>query len=99
LVVTTGFLVANMRVARRDGAYPSRQKNSIVIILAFLVPYLYLMMMVSLALAWKFSIGYFFSAMLTPVVVTIYESNAHGKFYVQEEEVDDRLTRTLVFRA
>jgi len=99
LVVTTGFLVANMRVARRDGAYPSRQRNSIIIILAFLVPYLYLMLIESLSLAWKFSIGYFFSALLTPIVVTMYESQSHGKFYVQEEEVDDRLTRTLVFRA
>jgi hypothetical protein len=99
LVVTTGFLVANMRVARRDGAYASRQRNSIVIILAFLAPYLYLMMIKSLSLAWKFSIGYFFSAMLTPIVVMVYEMQSHGKFYVQEEEVDDRLTRTLVFRA
>jgi membrane protein CcdC involved in cytochrome C biogenesis len=99
VVVTTGFLVANMRVARRDGSYASRQRNGIVIILAFLVPYVYLMMMVSLSLAWKFSVGYFFSAMLTPIVVMAYESMSHGKFYIQEEEVDDRLTRTLVFRA
>jgi peptidoglycan/LPS O-acetylase OafA/YrhL len=99
MVVTTGFLIANMRVARRDGSYPSRQKNSIVIILAFLVPYVYLMMFVNLSLAWKFSIGYFFSAVLTPIVVMVYESHARGKFFVQEEEVDDRLTRTLVFRA
>ena len=74
-------------------------RNSLFIILAFLVPYVYLMMMVSLSLAWKFSIGYFFSAVLTPIVVMVYESQSHGKFYVQEEEVDDRLTRTLVFRA
>ena len=99
LVVTTGFLVANMRVARRDGTYLTRQKNSIVIILAFLVPYLYLMLFKSLELAWKFSIGYFFSMMVTPIVVMVYESYARGKFYVQEEELDDRLTRTLVFRA
>ena len=99
LVVTTGFLVANMRVARRDGSYVSRLRNSLFIALAFLAPYLYLMLFESLSLAWKFSIGYFFSAMLTPIVVMIYESQSHGKFYVQEEEVDDRLTRTLVFRA
>ncbi len=99
LVVTTGFLVANMRVARRDGTFESRQRNSLFIILAFLAPYLYLMMFVRLELAWKFSIGYFFSAMLTPIVVMVYESMSRGKFYVQEEEVDDRLTRTLVFRA
>jgi len=63
------------------------------------VPYLYLMLMVSLSLAWKFSIGYFFSALLTPIVVMVYESYARGKFFVQEEEEDDRLTRTLLFRA
>jgi hypothetical protein len=99
LVVTTGFLVANMRVARRDGSYVSRMRNSLFIALAFLAPYLYLMLFESLSLAWKFSIGYFFSAMLTPVVVMAYESMSRGRFFVQEEEIDDRLTRTLVFRA
>lgn len=97
-IVITGFVVANMRKAKRDGSYAAKQRYGLVIILAFLVPYAYLILFIDPAQAWRFSIGYFASAVVTPIVVGAYESLSDGKFYVLEEEVDDRLTRTLVFR-
>ena len=98
-IVMNGFVMANMWAARKRGTISTRQRNGAVIILAFLVPYLYLILLVSPAEAWRFSIGYFFSAIMTPMVVMVYESFANGKFFIQEEEVEDRLTRTLVFRS
>lgn len=98
-VVMSGFVMANMRIAKKEGSYVARQRYGVLIILAFLVPYLYLILFVAPAQAWRFSIGYFLSAVLTPIVVMAYESLSDGKFFIQEEEVDDRLTRTLVFRS
>ena len=97
-IVIAGFVLANMRRAKKDGSYAARQKYGVVIILAFLVPYAYYLLFKDPAEAWKFSIGYFASAIITPFVVMAYEALSDGKFYVQEEEVNDRLTRTLVFR-
>lgn len=97
-VLMGGFVMANMRTAKKEGSYVARQKYGVLVIMGFLVPYIYLIMFVSPAQAWRFSIGYFLSAVLTPIVVIAYEALSNGKFFIQEEEVDDRLTRTLVFR-
>ena len=98
LLVTSGLVIFYMTRAKRSGSYPARQLYGIILILVFLVPYLYLMLFIAPADAWRFSLGYFLSAMLSPLAVIIFESYANGKFYVQEEEVDNRLTRTLVFK-
>ena len=99
LVAMNGFVIYNMRIARREGKYPARQLNGLIIFLAFLVPYLYYILLVNPAGAWRFSIGFFFSALITPLMVKAYESIARGRFFIQEEEVEDKLTRTLVFRS
>lgn len=99
LASMNGFVIYNMRLAKREGRSPARQLNGLVILLAFLVPYLYYILLVNPAGAWRFSIGFFLSAAVTPLIVKAYESYARGKFFIQEEEVDDRLTRTLVFRS
>jgi hypothetical protein len=97
-IVMGGLVVTNMRRAKRAGAYSAKQWYGAVIILAFVVPYAYFILFVNPSSAWRFSIGYFLSALLTPLVVVSYEAFADGKFYIEEEDVDDRLTRTLVFR-
>jgi hypothetical protein len=99
LVAMNGFVIYNMRVARREGKCPAKQFNGLIISLAFLVPYIYYVLLVNPAGAWRFSIGFFLSAVITPLIVKAYESFSRGKFFIQEEEVDDRLTRTLVFRS
>ena len=99
ILAMNGFVIYNMRVAKREGKTPANQLNGILILLLFLVPYLYYLLLVSGASAWRFSIGFFLSAVITPVIVKAYEAVARGKFYVREEEVDDKLTRTLVFRS
>jgi hypothetical protein len=88
-----------MRTAKREGRNATRQLNGMIILLAFLVPYLYYLLFVNPANAWRFSMGFFLSAVVTPIIVKAYESVTRGKFFIQEEEVDDRLTRTLVFRS
>jgi hypothetical protein len=99
LASMNGFVIYNMRLAKREGRSPARQLNGLIILLAFLVPYLYYILLVNPAGAWRFSIGFFLSAAVTPLIVKLYESYSRGKFFIQEEEVDDRLTRTLVFRS
>jgi hypothetical protein len=99
LVAMNGFVMYNMRRAKREGKCAARQTNGILILLAFLVPYLYYILLVNPAGAWRFSIGFFLSAVVTPMIVKAYESYTRGKFFIQEEEVDDRLTRTLIFRS
>ena len=94
----SGLVISNIRTARKKGTHPLNSKPGVYLILAFLIPYIALMLVVNPAEAWRFSIGYFFSAIIPPLVVMAYESSAHGKFYVQEEEIDDGLTRNLAFR-
>ena len=94
-----GFVFYNMRIAKREGKYVARQLNGVLIMVAFLGPYVYYMLFINPASAWRFSMGFFISAVITPIMVKAYESMARGKFYIQEEEFDDRLTRTLIFRS
>jgi hypothetical protein len=98
VLAMNGLVIYNMRAAKREGRAAANQLAGLVILLAFLVPYLYYMLLVNPAGAWRFSIGFFMSAIFTPVIVKAYETVARGRFYIQEEEVDDKLTRTLVFR-
>ena len=69
----------------------------LAVFIPFIIINIVLALFFGLALAWQFSIGFFFAAIFPILIVLLYEVGSNGKFFVQESPEGEVEFRRLVF--